>query len=133
MAKLDDLVAFKAAVELLIEMGKEIIIKNTYDEAIEELKKPVSEMKNVVKNIYESFTPEEISARISKMLKSNEIKAEIEIVFQSIEGLHQACPDNLGDWYFTGNYPTPGGNKVANRSYIDFIGDRYTKGVLIFS
>jgi len=133
MAKLDDLVAFRAAIEMLIETGKENIIKQTYDEAIEELKKPVVEMKNVVKNIYEPFTPEEISARISKMLKSDEIRTEVEIVFQSIEGLHQACPNNLGDWYFTGNYPTPGGNKISNQAYINFIGDRYTKGLLVFS
>jgi len=121
MAKLEDFVAFRAAIELLIETGRENIIKQTYDEAVEELKKPIAEMKNVVKNIYVPFTPEEISARISKMLKSDEIRTEVEIVFQSIEGLHQACPDNLGDWYFTGNYPTPGGNKVANQSYINWI------------
>ena len=133
MAKLDDFVAFRAAIEMLIETGKENIVKQAYNEAIEELKKPVAGMKNVVKAIYEPFTADEISARISKMLRSSEIRAEVEIVFQSIEGLHQACPDNLGDWYFTGNYPTPGGNKIANQSYIDFIGDRYTKGLLIFS
>ena len=127
MAKLGDFVAFRAAIEMLTEMGKEDVIRQTYEKAVEELKKPVDEMKNVVKAIYELFTPEEISARISKMLKSEKIRAEVEIVFQSIEGLHQACPDNLGDWYFTGNYPTPGGNKVANQSYVNFIEDKDTR------
>ena len=124
MAKLGEFVAFKAAIEMLMETGRENIIQQTYNEAIEELKKPVPEMKNVVKNIYKPFTPDEISAKISKMLKSDEIKAEVEIVFQSVEGLHEACPDNLGDWYFTGNYPTPGGNKAVNQSYINFIEDK---------
>ena len=121
MAKLGDFVAFRAAIEMLIETGRENIITETYNDAVEELKKPVAEMKNVVKAIYEPFTADEISARISKMLKASETRAEVEIVFQSIEGLHQACPDNLGDWYFTGNYPTPGGNKLSNQSYINFI------------
>jgi amidophosphoribosyltransferase len=111
MAKLDDLVAFRAAIEMLIETQRQNIIKQTYHNAVEELKKPVAEMKNVVKQIYEPFTAEEISARISKLLKADEIRTEVEIVFQTIEGLHKACPDNLGDWYFTGNYPTPGGKK----------------------
>ena len=124
MAVLNDFVAFRAAIEILIETGREYIIKQTYDEAIEEMKKPVEEMKNIVKNIYEPFTMEEISERISKMLKPDGISTEIEIVFQTIEGLHQACPDNLGDWYFTGNYPTPGGNKVTNQAYINFIEGR---------
>jgi amidophosphoribosyltransferase len=124
MAKLGDFIAFKAAVELLKDTGNEELIKSTYGEALAELKKPVSEMINVVKNIYKPFTPEEISAKISSMLKSDEIKAKVEIVFQSIEGLHQACPDHLGDWYFTGNYPTPGGNKVVNQSFINFIEGR---------
>jgi amidophosphoribosyltransferase len=103
MVVLNDFVAFRAAIEMLVETEKEYILKQTYNEAIEEMKKPVNEMKNVIKNIYEPFTPEEISARISKMLKQDEIRTEVEIVYQSIEGLHQACPDNLGDWYFTGN------------------------------
>jgi amidophosphoribosyltransferase len=124
MAKLDDLVAFRAAVEMITETGREDIIKNTYNEAIDELKKPTAEQKNVVKHIYEMFTVEEISARIAKMLKSDEIRTEVELVFQSIKGLHEACPDNLGDWYFTGNYPTPGGNKVANQAYINFVEGR---------
>lgn len=128
MTRLGDFVAFRAAIEMLVETGREDIIAHTYSEAAKELKKPVADMENAVKQIYEPFTPEEISARISKMLKTGETKAEVEIVFQSVEGLHQACPDNLGDWYFTGHYPTPGGNKAVNQSYINFIESRETAG-----
>jgi amidophosphoribosyltransferase len=124
MAKLGDFVAFRAAVGLLKDAGRNDLLDSIYHEAIAELKKPVDEMVNVVKKIYKPFTPEEISAKISSMLKSDEIKSEVEIVFQSIEALHQACPDHLGDWYFTGNYPTPGGNKVVNQSYVNFVEGR---------
>jgi amidophosphoribosyltransferase len=121
MAKLGDFIAFKAAIELLKDRGKESIIQSVYNEALSEMKKPVEEMKNLVREIYKPFTTEEISAKISAMLKSDEIKSEVRIVFQSIEGLHEACPGHLGDWYFTGNYPTPGGNKVVNQSFINYI------------
>ncbi len=124
MAKLGDFIAFKAAIGLLKDTGREDLIGSIYHEAIDELQKPVEEMVNVVKMIYKPYTPEEISAKISSMLKSDDIKSEVEIVFQSIEGLHQACPDHLGDWYFTGNYPTPGGNKVVNQSFINFVEGR---------
>jgi amidophosphoribosyltransferase len=95
-----------------------------YQAAVSELGKPVDEMKNVVREIYKPFSTEEISRKISSMLKADEIKAGVEIVFQSIEGLHEACPGHLGDWYFTGNYPTPGGNKVVNQSYINYLEGR---------
>ena len=124
MAKLGDFIAFKAAISLLKDAGKEDFIRATYKEALEELQKPVDEMVNVVKQIYRPFTTEEISAKISSLLKSDEIRTEVEIVFQSIEGLHKACPGHLGDWYFTGNYPTPGGNKVVNQSFINYIEGR---------
>lgn len=121
MAKLGDFIAFRAAVELLKDTGRESLINELYLEAIEELKKPIDKMRNLVREIYKPFTTEEISAKISSMLKSDDIKSEVIIVFQSIEGLHQACPGHLGDWYFTGNYPTPGGNKVVNQSFINYI------------
>jgi len=121
MAKLGDFIAFKAAIELLKDRGKESIIQSVYKEALSEMKKPVEEMKNLVREIYKPFTTEEISAKISSMLKSEEIKSDVRIVFQSIEGLHEACPGHLGDWYFTGNYPTPGGNKVVNQSFINYV------------
>ena len=124
MARLGDLIAFRAAIELLKESGREPLIRKVYEDARIELMKPVGEIRNLVKEIYKPFCPEEISLKISSMLRSEEITAAIEIVFQSIEGLHQACPGHTGDWYFTGNYPTPGGNKVANQSYINYIEDR---------
>ncbi len=124
MAKLGDFIAFRAAIELLKDTGKESIIKSVYKAALKELQKPVEEMKNLVREIYKPFSTEEISAKISSMLKSDDIKSEVKIVFQSIEGLHEACPGHLGDWYFTGNYPTPGGNKVVNQSFINYIEGR---------
>jgi len=124
MAKLGDFIAFKAAIELLKDKGKESVIKAVYEGALTEIQKPVDEMKNLVREIYKPFTTEEISAKISSMLKSDDIRSEVEIVFQSIEGLHEACPGHLGDWYFTGNYPTPGGNKVVNQSFVNYIEGR---------
>ncbi len=124
MAKLGDFIAFRAAVELLRERGKGELINGIYQKALIEIKKPASEMKNLVREIYRDFCADEIAAKISSMLKADEIKAEVEIVFQSVEGLHEACPGHTGDWYFTGNYPTPGGNKVANQSFINFVEGR---------
>lgn len=124
MAKLGDLIAFKAAIELLKDNGKENLIKKIYKEAKKENQKPVEEIRNLIRKIYEPFSPDEISRKISEMLRPEEIKAEVEIVFQSLEGLHQACPGHTGDWYFSGNYPTPGGNKVANQSFINYIEGR---------
>jgi amidophosphoribosyltransferase len=124
MAKLGDFIAFKAAIELLKDTDRAGLIQEVYAEALSELKKPVDEMKNIVRKIYKPFSTEEISAKISCMLKSEEIKSKVEIVFQSIEGLHEACPGHTGDWYFTGNYPTPGGNKVVNQSFVNYVEGR---------
>jgi amidophosphoribosyltransferase len=124
MAKLGDFIAFKATIALLKESGKENIINEVYrkTKASEDL--PKEEVINHVKEIYRPFTPEIISERIARMLKTPDIKAEIKIVYQTIENLHIAIPNHLGDWYFTGNYPTPGGNRVVNRSFINFIEGR---------
>jgi amidophosphoribosyltransferase len=125
MANLDGLIAFQAAIDLLKEKGKTQIIDEVYQQCLLELQKPVEEIQNVVKGIYESFSDEQISAKISQLLKPENIKAEVEILFQTVEALHQACPKNLGDWYFTGDYPTPGGNRVAVQSFVNFIkGDK---------
>jgi amidophosphoribosyltransferase len=121
MAKLGDFIAFRAAIGLLKDRGKESVIGDVYQQALNELLKPVEEMKNLVREIYKPFTTDEISVKISSMLKSDDIKSDVKIVFQSIEGLHEACPGHLGDWYFTGNYPTPGGNKVVNQSFINYV------------
>jgi amidophosphoribosyltransferase len=127
MAKLGDLVAFRAAVALLKENGNELLLQKIYEEAKSEILKPVDEIKNLVREIYNPFCTDMISRKISSLLTSEEIRAEVEIVFQSIEGLHEACPGHTGDWYFTGNYPTPGGNKVANQSFINYIEGRNTR------
>ena len=121
MAKLGNFIAFKAAIELLMDNGRESLIQKVYEDAVSELTKPVDDMKNVVREIYKPFTTDQISVKISSMLRSDDIKSGVEIVFQSIEGLHEACPGHTGDWYFTGNYPTPGGNKVVNQSFINYI------------
>ncbi|NMC37957.1 MAG: amidophosphoribosyltransferase [Bacteroidales bacterium] len=124
MAKLGDLIAFKAAVGLLKDTGREDLLYRIYEEARKENLKPVEEIRNLVKEIYKPFCTLMISAKIASMLREDDIKAEIEIVFQSIEGLHEACPGHNGDWYFSGNYPTPGGNKVANQSFINYMEGR---------
>ncbi len=124
MAKMGDFIAFRAAIELLKLSGMEKLLSDVYQQAREEIKKPVNEIMNVVKQIYDPFSADEISDQIGRMLKLPTINAEVEIVYQSIEGLHNACPENTGDWYFTGNYPTPGGNRVVNQSYINFIEGR---------
>ena len=121
MAKLGDFIAFKAAIGLLRKTGRENIVNEVYEQARKEVHKPVGEIRNLVKEIYNPFTALEISAMIAGMLRNSEIKAEVEIVFQTIEGLHEACPGHTGDWYFTGNYPTPGGNRVVNQSFINYI------------
>jgi amidophosphoribosyltransferase len=121
MAKLGDFIAFRAAVELLKETGRGEVIRKVHSQALKELKKTDAEMVNVVKEIYAPFSDNEISRQIAVMLKTPEIKADLEIVFQSVEGLHKACPGHTGDWYFTGNYPTPGGNRVVNRAFVNYL------------
>lgn len=121
MAKLGDFVAFKAAIALLKDTGKEHIINEVYKRAKSQQQLPKEEIVNYVKSIYEPFTDEEISDKIAELLTSSDIKAEIKIVYQTVENLHKACPNHIGDWYFTGDYPTPGGNKVVNTSFINFI------------
>ena len=120
MAKMEDFIAFRAAIALLKSEGKEDLIKETYNDCLKELKLPSSKMKNKVKKIYSDYSDEDISNQISKILKEKEIKTNVQVIFQTVESLHSACPKNLGDWYFTGNYPTPGGNKVVNQSFVNY-------------
>jgi len=121
MAKLGDFIAFKAAMALLNDSKKSSFITDLYYQALEEIKKPVNEIRNLVKDIYRPFKESEISDKISELLKEPGVNAEIKVVYQTVEGLHRACPEHKGDWYFTGDYPTPGGNRVAVQSYINFI------------
>ncbi len=124
MAKLSDFIAFKAAIALLRETGREYIINEVYKKSKAQQNLPKEEIVNYVKEIYAPFTDEQISDKIAQMLHSPEIKAEIKIIYQTVENLHKACPQHIGDWYFTGNYPTPGGNKVVNTSFINYIEGR---------
>lgn len=121
MAKLGDFIAFQAAIALLKETGKSSIINEVYKKCKEQNKKDGNHPENFVKAIYAPFTPQQISRKISQMLKTPETKAEVDIIYQSVEDLHKACPNDLGDWYFTGDYPTPGGAKVANSSFIHYV------------
>lgn len=121
MAILGNFIAFKAAIALLHEKSKDSIINEVYRKCREQKDLPKEEFVNYVKEIYSPFTDKELSAKISELLTSKDVKAEVEIVYQSIENLHKACPNDRGDWYFTGNFPTPGGNKVVSNSFLNYI------------
>jgi amidophosphoribosyltransferase len=124
MARLGDFIAFQAAISLIRERGLDHIIDETYERCKAQVALPKEENVNQVKGIYEPFTTEEISDRISQLLTPEGMNAEVKIVFQSIEGLHSACPNHTGDWYFTGDFPTPGGHKVVNRAFVYFVEGR---------
>lgn len=121
MARIGDLVAFRAAIELLDEHNMEHIVDEVYQRCKEQLEMGVNEMKNFVRMIYQPFTAEQISAKIAQLVRPDDCHAEIQIIFQKIEDLHSACPNHRGDWYFSGNYPTPGGNKVVSRAFVNYI------------
>jgi len=121
MAVLNDFCAFAAAIDLLKDEGKEHVIQDVYKKCKDQQNLPKEEIVNYVKEIYNGFTDEQISAKIAEMLTPEDIDAEVEVVYQSVENLHKACPNDLGDWYFTGNYPTPGGHKVVNTAFINFV------------
>ncbi len=121
MAILGDFVAFQAAIELLKDNNKQEVIEDIYKKCKAQISLPKEEMKNYVKEIYAPFSAEEISSKISQILKPKDTKAEVEIIYQSIGDLHIACPNHNGDWYFTGNYPTPGGNKVVTKAFINYV------------
>jgi len=124
MAKITDFIAFTATIELLKDTHQNDVLNEVYRKCKTQEKLPKEKMVNYVKEIYELFTTEQISAKIAQLVTPPGCKAEIAIVYQSVEDLHQAIPNHTGDWYFTGNYPTPGGNKVVNRSFINFIEGR---------
>ena len=121
MSRMGNFIAFQAAVSLLKEKEKENILTETYNKCKSQEQLPKEEMKNHVKEIYKPFTADEISKKISELLTPEGTKAEVEIIYQSISDLHNSCPNHLGDWYFTGDYPTPGGTKVVNKSFINYM------------
>jgi amidophosphoribosyltransferase len=120
MAKLEGLVAFQAAIALLKERNSYHIVNEVYTKCKAQENMKDAEVVNFVTEIYAPFTDTEISDKIAQLLTTDEVKAEVKIIFQTVENLHIACPKNLGDWYFTGDYPTPGGNRVVNRAFINF-------------
>lgn len=121
MSKLKDFVAFKAIIALIEERGLQHKLDEVYEKAQQELNKPAHEMVNVVKELYNLFTVDEITSKIAEIVKHEGLNAELDVIYQSIEDLHKAIPNHSGDWYFTGNYPTPGGTAVANKSFINYI------------
>ena len=120
MSRMSEFIAFKAAIILLKERGMEYLINDVYQRCLQELSKPAAKQINCVKMIYEPFTDEEISKKIAEMLRPDNAEAEICIVYQTLNGLHEAIPNHPGDWYFSGNYPTPGGTRLVNRAYVNF-------------
>ncbi len=120
MAKLEDFVAFRAALELHRDRGTMNVVDDIYKKCLTQVSSMDKDVINYVKEFYAPFSADEISHKIGQLLSPPEIKAEVQIIYQTISNLHQACPHNLGDWYFTGDYPTPGGNKVVNRAFINF-------------
>jgi len=120
MAKLEDFIAFKATLELHKEHNSMQFVDEIYQKCIHQIQTPDKDVINYVKDFYQPFNADQISKKIGALLSPSDIKAEVQIIYQTIESLHEACPKNLGDWYFTGDYPTPGGNKVVNRAFINF-------------
>ena len=120
MANLQDFIAFKATIELLHNTNQSYIIDEVYKKSKAQLNLPKEEIKNYVKDIYAPFTEEQISSKIAQILKNKDIYIDIKVVYQSVEDMHKAIPNHTGDWYFSGNYPTTGGNKVVNKAFINY-------------
>ena len=121
MSRMYDFVAFRALIDLIQEHNLTHKLTEVYEKCSIDNDKPAAEVKNYVKELYSLFTTDEISAKVSKIVRPAHINATVEVIYQTIEDLHIACPNNLGDWYFTGNYPTPGGNKVANKAFMNYM------------
>lgn len=128
MSKLGDFIAFRAVIQLMHDRGKEHCLQDLYNKCKELQRTGQLHTENVVKQLYKLFSTDEISAKIAELITPREIKIPIQVIFQTIESLHQACPTNTGDWYFTGNYPTPGGNRVVNKAFINFMEGKNVRG-----
>ncbi|RYF85885.1 MAG: amidophosphoribosyltransferase, partial [Chitinophagaceae bacterium] len=128
MSKMGDFIAFNAAVELLKERGKEDLLTELYEQCKTLHENNELHTVNVVKQIYKSFTNDEITKKISELITPPDLGIPVEVIYQTIESLHEACPNNLGDWYFTGNYPTPGGNRVVNKSFMNYMEGKNQRG-----
>ncbi|WP_121352515.1 amidophosphoribosyltransferase [Flavisolibacter nicotianae] len=128
MSKMGDFVAFNAAVDLLKERGNECLLQTLYEQCRELHAKNELHTVNVVKQIYKSFTNDEITQKIAELITPKGLPIPVDVIYQTIESLHAACPSNLGDWYFTGNYPTPGGNRVVNKAFMNYMEGRNERG-----
>ncbi len=128
MSKMGDFIAFNAAVELMKEQGKESYLKELLEICKDLQRNNQLHTENVVKHLYKQFTAEEISAKIARLITPPGLDIPVDVIFQTIEDLHKSCPNNLGDWYFTGNYPTPGGNKVVNKAFINYMEGKNVRG-----
>ena len=127
MARLEEFCAFRATIALIEERGMWQLITDTYEACLAELRKPTAEQTNCVSAIYKPFSIEEINRKMAEMLRPTRMQAPVEFVFQTIEGLHAACPDHEGDWYFTGRYPTPGGIRLVNQAFVKYIENKITR------
>ena len=128
MSKMGDFIAFKAAIELLNDTGKGCVIQELYQHCKELQRTGQLHKENIVRNIYKPFTTEEISNKIAQLITPPEFTIPVQVIFQTIESLHKACPTNTGDWYFTGNYPTVGGNRVVNKAFMNYVEGRNIRG-----
>jgi amidophosphoribosyltransferase len=128
MSKMGDFIAFQAAVELLKERGMEGLLKDLYDNCKELHRNNQLHTINVVKQVYKTFSNEEITKKIAALITPPGLTVPVDVIYQTIESLHEACPNNLGDWYFTGNYPTPGGNRVVNKAFMNYMEGRNVRG-----
>jgi amidophosphoribosyltransferase len=128
MSKMGDFIAFRAAIELLKEEGKETLLHDLYQECKERKRTNTLEKENLVKRIYEPFAPETVSRKIAQLITPDNWPIPVEVIYQTVESLHKACPGNLGDWYFTGDYPTPGGNRVCNMAFMNYMEGKNVRG-----
>jgi amidophosphoribosyltransferase len=128
MSKLGDFIAFKAATELMKEQGKENCLTELYERCKELQRLDQLHTENVVQHVYKPFTTEQISNKVAELITPKGLEIPVQVIFQTIESLHQACPTNTGDWYFTGNYPTPGGNRVVNKAFINYMEGKNVRG-----
>lgn len=128
MSKMGDFIAFNAAVSLLKERGKEGLLNELYDQCKELARNSQLHTVNVVKQLYKSFSNDEITKKIAELITQPDLGIQVDVIYQTIESLHEACPSNTGDWYFTGNYPTPGGNRVVNKAFMNYMEGRNERG-----
>ena len=128
MSKLGDFIAFRAAIELIKERGLENELDEIYNQCKELQRNNQLHQENLVRGVYKPFTTEDISDKIAQLITPPEVNLPVQVIYQTIEDLHDSCPTNTGDWYFTGNYPTPGGNKVVNKAFINYYEGKNVRG-----